>query len=161
MKEKPLVSICLPVYNKSTYLNKTLKSLSNQTYKKLDIIISDDHSDDKSVLKVINDWLQKDNRIRFYEQQINIGPTNNYLFVLNKARGKYVLLASEDDLWHETYIEEGINFLENNSSFDVWNSSICQIDSYDQLLRILPTFDRFTSNGTSSNNIIKYAALRF
>ena len=57
MKELPLVSVIAINYNAETYVLETLKSIKQQSYENIQLIIIDDHSTDKSV-KLIQQWLQ-------------------------------------------------------------------------------------------------------
>jgi glycosyltransferase involved in cell wall biosynthesis len=99
---RPLVSIGIPTYNRaSSYLKHTLRSAVNQTYKNIEIIVSDNCSPDnpESVVKEFNDP-----RIRYYRQEKNIGAINNFNFCLEQSRGKYFLLLLDDDLIDEDFV---------------------------------------------------------
>ena len=67
-----LVSIGIPTYNRANKLNKALSSLSRQTYKNLEIIVSDNCSTDANVEEVVKIYSQSDPRITFYRQKNNI-----------------------------------------------------------------------------------------
>lgn len=71
-KPKILVSICN--YNHSNYLLESIRSIQEQTYQNLDICVIDDFSDDKdNVLSIIKDLQKEDNRIRFIQNEKNMG----------------------------------------------------------------------------------------
>ena len=98
----PLVSIGIPTYNRAnSYLNHALRSAVNQTYKNIEIIVSDNCSadDTETVVKEFND-----SRIRFYRQKENIGPLRNCNFCLEQSRGKYFLLLLDDDLVDDDFV---------------------------------------------------------
>ena len=71
MKANPLISIIIPVYNVKKYLEGCLKSVINQTYKNLEIIVVDDGSTDGSS-EVCDEFGEKDTRIKVLHQE-NIG----------------------------------------------------------------------------------------
>lgn len=91
----PLVSIGIPTYNRAnSYLRCSLRSAVSQTYKNIEIIVSDNCSTDntESVVKEFDDP-----RIRYYRQKENIGPVNNRNFCLEQSQGQYCLLLLDDD----------------------------------------------------------------
>jgi len=97
-----LVSIGIPTYNRaSSYLKDALRSAVNQTYKNIEIIVSDNCSSDdtESVVKAFNDP-----RIRYYRQKDNIGPLNNRNFCLEQSQGEYFLLLFDDDVIDDDFI---------------------------------------------------------
>src|SRR5581483_12411158 len=98
----PLVSIGLPVYN-GKHLREALNSLQSQTYKNIEIIISDNASTD-STAKICRTYL-RDSRIKYIRQKANIGAAKNFNFVLSKAKGEYFMWAAGDDVWNENYIK--------------------------------------------------------
>lgn len=58
MQSKGLVSIVVPIYNQEIYLDRSVLSLQNQTYKKIEIVLVDDGSTDASLI-IINDYTKK------------------------------------------------------------------------------------------------------
>jgi glycosyltransferase involved in cell wall biosynthesis len=109
----PLVSIGLPTYNRANDLRACLANLTSLDYKNIEIIISDNHSTDTTI-EVCKEYLKKDKRIRYYRQKTNGGVNKNSLSVLEKAKGKYFFLASDDDIRSRTYLSELIPLLEQN-----------------------------------------------
>lgn len=110
---KPLVSVGLLSYNRSEYLPESIASLRTQTYRNLEIIIADDASADNS-LDIILKFAKKDKRIKTYVHKKNIGLVANSNFVLSKAKGKYFMWSSNDDLWHRDFIKVLVLALEAN-----------------------------------------------
>ena len=97
------VSILIPVYNTSLYLNQCLDSIINQTYKDLQIVLIDDGSKDNS-LAVCNEYASKDNRIEVFNQENQgVAITRNHL--LEKIKGDYFLFIDSDD-WIEPSMVE-------------------------------------------------------
>lgn len=112
-KSSSLVSIGLIAYNRGKIIGQSIKSLLSQNYKNIELIISDDASLDKTST-VCRQFAKKDKRIRFFRQKNNIGLAANSNFVLGKARGKYFMWASDDDLWHKDFISTLVGLLEKN-----------------------------------------------
>lgn len=104
---QPLVTIAIPTYNRAdSYLPQALKSSVNQTYPRLEIIVSDNCSADNTE-KLVSSFC--DLRIRYFKQNQNIGAANNFAFCLQQARGKYFLLLHDDDLIDPDFIETCLN----------------------------------------------------
>jgi glycosyltransferase involved in cell wall biosynthesis len=100
----PLVSIGLPVRNGENYLREALNSLLDQTYRNIEIIISDNASTDATEA-IAKEYLRSDHRIRYFRQPCNIGPSGNYRFVLDKALGEYFMWAAHDDTFDNNWIQ--------------------------------------------------------
>jgi glycosyltransferase involved in cell wall biosynthesis len=106
VKNKPKVSIGLPVYNGAKYLRKTLDCLLGQTFSDFELIISDDGSTDKTE-EICKEYARRDSRVHYFRQPKNFGmPVKNFQFTLSKAVGEYFMFASHDDHWNEDFIEK-------------------------------------------------------
>lgn len=111
---EPLVTIGLPTYNRPAGLQKCLESITGQTYKNLEIIISDNCSTDEKVQQVILSFAAKDSRIRHTRQAVNLGLEENFNFVYSNSSAGYFIWMSDDDYFDSNYVEACVNFLENN-----------------------------------------------
>lgn len=94
-KKEPLVSIIIPVYNAENYLEKCINSIIKQTYKKIEILIVNDGSTDKS-WELCTRIEEKDNRIKAYSKR-NGGVSTARNYGLNKCSGKWVMFVDPDD----------------------------------------------------------------
>ncbi|HEY9297142.1 MAG TPA: glycosyltransferase, partial [Phormidium sp.] len=81
-RNKPLVSIGMPVYNGDRYLRLALDSLLAQDYENFDLIISDNASTDKTQ-EICLEYAAKDSRIRYYRNQVNVGASENFKVVVD------------------------------------------------------------------------------
>lgn len=150
MTEKPLVSIGLPTYNRAKWLPRALDALLSQTYRNIELIISDDASSDETET-ICREYAKKDSRIRYIRQPKNITQLPNFRFVINEARGKYFMMAADDDWWEPTFIETLYRALEENPEYGVAMSSIAFVRSDGSLIREsifqgrddISTFDRY------------------
>jgi len=104
MNKSPLVSVILPTYNGAKYIKETLESVINQTHKNLEIIIIDDCSTDDTV-KIITSFT--DTRIKFYQNETNLGIAENTNKALNYATGEFIMMQDHDDI-SSPYRAEGI-----------------------------------------------------
>ena len=115
---KKIVSIGLPTYNRPDALRKVLGIVAAQTYPNLEIIISDNASPDTKVKEVIEEFANKDSRIKHYMQEENIGVLANAEFVLRHAHGEYFTWFSDDDWRSPEFIELLVEELEKNKNVD-------------------------------------------
>lgn len=106
--DSPLISIIVPVYNASMFLNKCLKSITKQTYENLDIILVNDGSTDKS-RDICEKW-KNDSRISVYHKK-NEGVSSARNYGLDKVKGEYVCFVDADD-WLPL---NGVELLVNNA----------------------------------------------
>lgn len=90
-----LISVIVPVYNVEDYIDRCIESITNQTYKNLEIILVDDGSSDKS-LDLCKKWARKDNRIIVIHSE-NKGVSSARNIGLTKATGDYIGFIDSDD----------------------------------------------------------------
>lgn len=113
MTSEPMVSIGIPTYNHGKFLSQCLRTIVAQTYKNIEIIISNNASDDNT-RAICKQFAKKDKRIRYFEQKKNIGAGNNFNLVFSKAHGKYFMWAASDDLFHKDYVKSILSELVKN-----------------------------------------------
>lgn len=102
--KNPRISVVMPVYNVERYLDETLKSLKDQTFKDFEIICVDDSSTDRS-LAILKKYAQKDKRFVILSQKnAGAGAARNYGF--SKAKGEYVIFLDSDDLFSPNLLEK-------------------------------------------------------
>ena len=102
MKQE-LISIVVPIYNTDSYLEKCIKSIINQTYKNLEIILINDGSTDNS-LNIINKYKKQDHRIRVINQS-NKGLSECRNIGIKKSKGEFIAFIDSDDYVDLKYIE--------------------------------------------------------
>lgn len=110
MENQPLLSVIIPAYNVEKYIDHCLNTVTNQTYKNLEIIIVDDGSPDNSG-KIIDDWSKKDCRIKvIHKENGGLGFARNS--GLEIATGDYIAFIDSDDYidlnMYETLINKAI-----------------------------------------------------
>lgn len=114
MIRKPLVSIGIPSYNRPRGLERTLECITSQTYENLEIIVSDNCSNDQEVQRVLQEFQQKDRRVNCIIQPENKGAAFNFKYVLEQATGDYFMWAADDDWWDKQFVAEAVAVLEAN-----------------------------------------------
>ena len=113
----PLVTVGIPTYNRPDKLAECLTNVLKQTYKNLEFFVSDNHSPDADVAKVLEEFSRKDSRIRYTIQEQNIEAEPNFNYVFSMARGEYFIWLSDDDSFQEDYIERCVNFLLDHTDY--------------------------------------------
>ena len=99
-----LITIYILNRNYSTFLEQSIKSALEQTYKKLDIIIIDDASNDNSI-NILNKF-QNNNKIRIIINKKNIGLQKSSNIAIKAAKGKYIIRLDADDIMHKQCVEQ-------------------------------------------------------
>jgi glycosyltransferase involved in cell wall biosynthesis len=92
----PLISVLFCVYNGEKYLKQSIDSILNQTYENWEMIAIDDGSTDSS-LKTLQEYAQKDSRIKVYTQK-NIGLTKSLNKAIKLSSGEYIARQDADDI---------------------------------------------------------------
>jgi glycosyltransferase involved in cell wall biosynthesis len=105
------VTIGIPVFNEEKYLEKTLYSALSQTYKNVEIIISDNCSEDNSseIIKQISN-----KNIKYYIQPKNISAIDNFNFLLDKCTSNYFMFLGGHDFISDNYVEACIHRLQDD-----------------------------------------------
>lgn len=103
----PCLSIVVPVYNSSRYINECIFSILSQGFRDFELLLIDDGSQDDSFEKC-EEWRQQDNRISLYKQE-NSGPSAARNLGIRKAIGEYVIFIDSDDVIAPTYLEEMVS----------------------------------------------------
>ncbi len=107
---QPLVSIGIPVYNGEGQIENAVRSVMNQTYTNLQVIISDNASSDRTG-SICERLSAEDPRVHYSKQPVNLGPSANFATVLDLARGEYFMWLGHDDWLSEGYIEACVGML--------------------------------------------------
>lgn len=112
---KSLVSILLPVFNGGKFLEAAIDSVLAQTHENFELIVVDDCSTDGSV--AISERLKdQDSRIKFFQNESNVGLFANYNRCLEYASGAYVKPFAQDDLQAPTAVEKMLQVLEQDQT---------------------------------------------
>ena len=118
--KSPLVSIIMNCYNGDKFLEKSLKSIINQTYKKWELIFWDNNSNDNSK-RVFKKF--KDKRFKYYNSKkvLNLYHARN--LAIKHAKGKYICFLDVDDLWVKKKLESQIKFFSKYSDYKILYSN--------------------------------------
>lgn len=106
------LSICIPTYNRIEYLQNLLNEIYEQIeidnlYDYIEVLVSNNNSPDGT--DVFMNTFEKIN-LKYFKQEINIGPDANFLFLFEQAKGEYIWLPGDDD----TIRQDTISFMLNS-----------------------------------------------
>lgn len=99
-----LVSVVLAVCNGKKYLSEQIRSILDQTYHNLELIIADDVSSDGS-LQIAEEFARMDPRVIIRKNEKNLGVTKNFLNALVLSRGELICFSDQDDIWEKEKLE--------------------------------------------------------
>ena len=131
-KEKPLLSICIPTYNRSLYLKKSLDSIVSQNEfldGTVEIVISDNASTDDT-REVVEAYLEKYNNVYYSRNEENVRD-KNYPTVLSKAHGKLRRLCNDTLVFHPNSLKmmcSVVDEYEDSQPFIFWANGAAKIE---------------------------------
>lgn len=130
-KEKPLISIALCTYNGDKYLKQQLDSLISQTYRPIEVVVTDDASQD-GTLEILNQYATKYNFFKVYRNEKNLGFTKNFEKAISLCSGDLIALCDQDDIW----LPEKLSVLQDQiADNDLIYHDSCFIDENDKPIK--------------------------
>lgn len=135
---KPLVSVLIPVYNGTPYLEETVESIFASTKLPIEVILVDDGSTDGSKEKCRKLELKYTTRLKFINFTKNHGMTRCLNAGIRSAKGKYIARINQDDLMVKGRLEKQVKFLQTHPKY-------VAVGSYVQLFtKDNPQYDTIT-----------------
>lgn len=122
--KKLLVSIGMPVYNGERFIRQALDSLLAQDYENFELIISDNASTDRTK-EICLVYTARDKRIRYYQNEINMGAAWNFIRVFELSSGEYFMWASHDDYWDPRYLRSCLRVFSTSEAI-VLAGAVCE-----------------------------------
>lgn len=119
-----MISVCMATYNGEKYIVQQIDSILTQLKKEDELIISDDGSTDNTIKVIQNTY--KDQRIRIVSNEGNHGYTPNFYNALKYAKGDYIFLSDQDDIWMPNKVEVVVNYLK---SYDFVHTDAMIVDA--------------------------------
>jgi glycosyltransferase involved in cell wall biosynthesis len=112
------VSVIIPTYNRANFLANAVKSVQNQDYENIEIIIVDDKSTDNTK-DVINSLKIEIPNIFYYQNERSKGPSGARNTGMLRATGDYITFLDSDDIWLKNHLNKSIEILDQNPEIDV------------------------------------------
>lgn len=162
MGVRPKVSVIMANYNSEKYIEKSMRSVLNQTFKSIELIIIDDCSKDQSK-KIVKKLMKEDPRIKLIEQRKNQGAASARNVGLKIARGDYIIILDSDDIAEKNRVELQYNFLEKNENICIVGSSATIIDEKGNKIGIFKKFNnpKKIKKKLEKNNTIVHPSIMF
>lgn len=135
--EKPLVSILIPNFNHSMYLDASIQSALNQTYSNIEIIVNDNASTDNSI-EVASKYIDRGIIINKNPQNIY---NFNYDILDDYIGGKYFVLLCADDILRPTFVEKAVTAMEQHSNIGFVHGERDYIDENGKITELDPFFN--------------------
>lgn len=114
-RNKNLVSIVVPVYNASAFIEATIDAVQAQTYIEWELLLVNDCSLDNSC-ELIQSKIEKDNRIKLIHQETNKGAAMARNKGVCEANGRYICFLDSDDIWNKNKLRKQIDFMNEKSA---------------------------------------------
>ena len=118
------VSVIIPCYNDGKLLHSAVESILEQTYQNFEIIIVDDGSDDKTTLKELVKISHPKTTVLRKE---NGGPASARNYGIERSRGEYILTLDADDTFDPTFMEKGLDILNQSPQVGMVTSYLTRI----------------------------------
>lgn len=157
--QNTLISFVLPAF-KSEFLEQAINSILNQTYENFELIIVNDCSPD-NVEEIVYSF--KDKRIKYYENEKNIGGTNlidNWNLCTRFANGEYLILASDDDIYSPDFLMEMHTLSLKYPLVDLFHCRIKMINSENEIISISSPCNEFETCLDFMNQRVNYRRLQ-
>lgn len=123
----PLVSVLIPVYNREKFVVAAIESALQQTCSDLEIVVVDNASTD-GTWAACGAIASRDERVRLYRNETNLGPVRNWLRCIELARGAYAKILWSDDLLTPDFLEKTLPLLTENLDVGFVVTSIMVLD---------------------------------
>src|SRR5438270_1937764 len=101
--EEELVSVVMCTYNGAAFMEEQVESILNQSYRNIELIAGDDASTDES-FALLQNYASKDPRVKPYRNEKNLGYNLNFSIACSKARGSFIVISDQDDIWEKEKI---------------------------------------------------------
>jgi glycosyltransferase involved in cell wall biosynthesis len=146
------VSVAMATYNGEKYLEQQIDSILSQLGKEDELIISDDHSSDRT-LTIIERYLKEDTRVKLFMNEEK-GVTSNFENAIKRTQNEIIFLSDQDDIWKPEKVKTVKEYYEKNPTIKMIMSDITVVDN--QLNTTIESFYEFRgSRAGVLKNIIK------
>ena len=133
----PVISVCLPTFNRVNLLQECLPTILRQTCKEIEVLVADNCSTDGTA----NFMAQcRDPRVRYYRHAQNLGPYPNMNYLLEQAKSQYVCILHDDDLYAPDFLACGRELLDQYPRVSLVHCAVREINSQGQAYRLLKAY---------------------
>lgn len=126
-KKNPKVSVIIPTYNVERYIQECIKSIQEQTYDNIEIVVVDDCSTDKTY-EILKNIEEKDRRLKVFKNDKNMKICYTLNRALKNSTGEYIVRMDGDDISSSDRIEKQLRYLIDNQDIDLVGVATINID---------------------------------
>ncbi|MGZ4160188.1 MAG: glycosyltransferase, partial [Neobacillus sp.] len=130
------VSVAMATYNGEKYLKQQIDSILSQLSSEDELIISDDHSSDQTLV-IIEKYMKEDPRVKLFMNEES-GVTSNFENAIKRTKNDIIFLSDQDDVWKPEKVETVKSYYEKNPGVQMIMSDITVVDN-----ELKPTIDSF------------------
>lgn len=151
----PQVSVCIPAYNNEAYIIHTIRSVLDQSFADLELVIIDDCSTDNTVSVV---EAVTDSRVRLVRNEKNLGMAGNWNRCIEEARAPFVKVLCADDLLYPDSLKLEVQALMDNPDINLVSSDTALINMRGEQVG---AFKRWPVNGRMNGRKLAKISLLF
>lgn len=164
---KEIVTIYIPTFNRLSLLQRAIKSVLEQTYNQIEVIVVDDCSTD-GTLAYLKEISEKDDRIRYFIKEKNSGACVSRNIAIKNAKGQFITGLDDDDYFEPTRIQNFIDAWKNKKNTTIALSSLYAVKNVNSLKfgkkifrkKINKFNDMFLSNPVGNQIFVETEILR-
>nr|WP_295972284.1 glycosyltransferase family 2 protein [uncultured Bacillus sp.] len=142
------VSVAMATYNGEKYLNEQIDSILSQLDSEDELIISDDHSSDRTV-SIINEYIKRDPRVKLFMNEES-GVTSNFENAIKRTQNEIIFLSDQDDVWKEEKVQTVKSYYQQNPDILMIMSDITVVDN-----ELNPQIESFYAYRGSRTGVLK------
>lgn len=142
LQKFPKISVVMPVFNGEKFLDESVSSILNQTFRDFEFILINDGSTDNT-LKIIRKYMKNDKRILLINNKKNKGSWRTINIGLKMAKGKYIAFFCADDISHLKRLEIQFNYLKKHPKIFLVGCSAIYIDEEGKEIRRFRKYDNY------------------
>lgn len=157
-KNEALVSIVMPAYNCEKYVAEAINSVLAQTYKSWELLVIDDGSKDNT-LQIINEFGNKDIRIRPLQNEKNMGVSATRNRGIELASGDWIAFLDSDDMWEPTKLEKQLKVAEKKSAEFLFTRSLYINEDGEPFKGIFEVPEKVSYKKLRNHNIISCSSV--
>jgi len=157
-KKEALVSIVMPAYNCEKYVVEAINSVLAQTYRKWELLVLDDGSKDNT-LHIIEEFSQKDSRIKALPNRKNIGVSATRNRGIELASGDWIAFLDSDDMWESEKLEKQFKIVEKEAAEFLFTGSSYINEEGEPYKGIFEVPEKITYKKLRNQNVISCSSV--
>lgn len=154
--QKPLISFCLPTYNRHAWVGETITSLLEQTVKDIEVIVVDDASTD-GTSELLDAMMKMDSRLRVIYNSKNQGAGRSRNIAMKSARAEIICVCDSDDVYPEDRAEKTLKWFDENPKSELVNFPYIRVGYFGEHLEEF-NGSQFDEKGFKENGTVNYFA---